>query len=332
MLSSANRPTFEKFRTRLKRLRRRGRCGADIDVAGTVLKSLASSPRHDAMRRSCVIRSGRSAGNASSDCSRSFASILAGGIPARRRRVLQGVSKSLECGAVRSLRDSNARVRRLAATGPTIHRSDSHAANFSWGGGGRARLAGEIVRPTPRECNPLAYLVDQIGRLLDLEVALELTDDLASELSPEQATAKESAMGLKLGTKRARSGMGPHATGPLPLLRTLRERTRLESLVVSKDCVAIAKIRDWRASAGSTTPPAASRRYQNHMDTAALAFAAQFVLAVVAAVVGSCAGTLTKTSATLIAGLALAAMLLFPLARVFPLENGVLPRPRRIVH
>lgn len=56
------------------------------------------------------------------------------------------------------------------------------------------------------------------------------------------------------------------------------------------------------------------------MDTVALAFAAQFVLAVVAAVVGRRAGTLTKTSATLIAGLALAAMLLFPLARVFPLE------------
>lgn len=54
------------------------------------------------------------------------------------------------------------------------------------------------------------------------------------------------------------------------------------------------------------------------MDTVALTFAAQLVLAVVAALVGRRAGTLRPRPATLIASLALVAMLLFPLARVFP--------------
>jgi len=249
LLSSADRPAFEKFRTRLKRLRRRAGAVRDIDVAGTVLKSLASSP---ALRRDVSLLRDSLGKKRRERVERLLAFLRKhprGGTHAAAD-ALKEVSKSLgHAGVVRSLRALDARVRRLAATGPRSIGA-LHTLRIA---GKRALLAGEIVRPTPRECNPLAVLVDQIGRLLDLEVALELTDDLANELSPEQATARKSTRRTKLGTKRARSGLGPHATGPLPLLRTLRERTRLESLVVSKDCVAIAKIRDWRASAATIT-------------------------------------------------------------------------------
>lgn len=56
------------------------------------------------------------------------------------------------------------------------------------------------------------------------------------------------------------------------------------------------------------------------MSTLAIPFAAQVVLAIAAAVFGRHAGTQPKAQAQRIACLALVAMLLFPLARVFPVE------------
>lgn len=247
LLSSADRPKFEKFSTRLKRLRRRAGAVRDIDVAGTVLKSLASPPaaRRDAPLVRDSLRKKRR------ECVERLLAFLhkhpRGGIPAAAD-ALKEVSKSLgDAGVVRSLRALDARVRRLAAAGPRSIGA-IHTLRIA---GKRALLAGEIVRPTPRECNPLAVLVDQIGRLLDLEVAFELTEELATERWSEQVKARRSARRTKREAKKARSASGPHATEPLPLLGTLRDRTRLESLVVSKDCVALAKIRDWRASAAT---------------------------------------------------------------------------------
>lgn len=240
LLSSADRPKFEKCRTRLKRLRRRAGAVRDIDVAGTVLKSLASSPalRRDASRVRDSLRRKRR-----ERVERLLAFLRKhprGGTHAAAD-ALQGVSKSLgDAGVVRSVRALDARVRRLAATGPRSIGA-IHTLRIA---GKRALLAGEIVRPTPRECNPLAVLVDQIGRLLDLEVAIALATELLSELASERAAGR----GTEQGNKGSRSNSQLQAIRPQLLFATLRRLARIEKSQAIALCEALDRPRSRRGS------------------------------------------------------------------------------------
>lgn len=173
LLSSADKPKFEKFRAKLKRLRRRAGAVRDIDVAGTVLKSLAHSPaigRDVSLVRDSLKKKRRER------VERLLAFLRKhprGEIPAAAD-ALKEESKSLgDAGVVRSLRALDARVRRLAAAGPRSVEA-LHTLRIA---GKRALLAGEIVRPMPRESDPLAVLVDRIGTLLDVEVTIGLVRD-----------------------------------------------------------------------------------------------------------------------------------------------------------
>lgn len=224
LLSSADRSAFEKFRTKLKRLRRRAGAVRDIDVARLVLKPLLKSPsaQADASRVRGALRKER--GRRSKRLLAFLREHPRGGISAAAHS-LTSASKPLSDGSVlKSLRALDVRVRRLAAKGPHSI-GEIHSLRIA---GKRALLAGEIVRPTPRESNPLAALVDQIGRLLDLEVAIELTKELASDLSSVGLKTRESVRRPNQSTRRASSGSEPHATGPIPLLGVLRRLARVE--------------------------------------------------------------------------------------------------------
>lgn len=247
LLSSADRAVFEELRTKLKRLRRRAGAVRDIDVARLVLKSLEGS---SAIRRDVSLVRESLREKRLERGERLLTFLLKhprGGIPAAADSLRRVTKSSGDAEVLRSLRGLDARVRRLAAKGPRSVGA-MHTLRIA---GKRALLAGEIVRPTPRECNPLAVLVDQIGRLLDLEVAIELTKELASELSPERVTVREGVRRTKRSIRRSSSGSEPHATEPIPLLGVLRERARLESRAVGKGCVALANIRDWRTGAAT---------------------------------------------------------------------------------
>ncbi|MCC6969054.1 MAG: CHAD domain-containing protein [Phycisphaerales bacterium] len=224
LLSSADRSAFERFRTKLKRLRRRAGSVRDVDVARLVLKSLEGS---SAIRRDVSLVRESLREKRLERGERLLAFLLKhprGGVE-RAARTLLKLSKSLgNASVLRSLRGLDARVRRLAAKGPRSIDA-IHTLRIA---GKRALLAGDIIRPMPRESNPLAALVDQIGRLLDLEVAIELTKELASEPSPERVTMREGVRRTKRATKRASSGSAPHATGPVPLLGVLRRLARVE--------------------------------------------------------------------------------------------------------
>lgn len=173
LLSSADRPSFDTLRAKLRRLRRRAGAVRDIDVARLVLESLEGSPttrREVSLARESLKQQRRDRG-------RRLLAFLRkhprGGVE-RAARTLQKLARSLaDAGVLRSFRTLDTRVRRLAAAGPRSIEA-LHTLRIA---GKRALLAGEIVRPMPRESDPLAVLVDQIGTLLDVEVTIGLVRD-----------------------------------------------------------------------------------------------------------------------------------------------------------
>ncbi len=213
LLSSSDRSAFERFRTKLKRLRRRAGAVRDIDVAGTVLKSLASSPalRSDV---SLVRDSHRKRRRARVERLLAFLRKHPRGGVERASRTLLKLTKSLgDAGVMGSFRMLDTRVRRIAAAGPRSIEA-LHTLRIA---GKRALLAGEIVRPMPRESDPLASLVDRIGTLLDVEVTIGLVrdwrrDDL--DAARPRARGLLAALDRKARTERSRAVSRCSRAGP----------------------------------------------------------------------------------------------------------------------
>lgn len=96
-----------------------------------------------------------------------------GGIDRPARELLAASKNLADSEVLSSLRSLEFRMRRLAAGRPRSIQA-IHTLRIA---GKRAVLAGELVSPVPRESNPLAALVDQIGLLLDIQVTIELVRD-----------------------------------------------------------------------------------------------------------------------------------------------------------
>jgi CHAD domain-containing protein len=228
LLSSTDRTLFEKLRAQLKRLRRRAGAVRDIDVARLVLKSLTSSP---AARRDVSLVRDSLRKKRRERAERLLAFIRKhprGGVAGAARSLLL-MSKSLkDARLLKSCSALDARVRRLAATDPRSI-EDLHTLRIA---GKRALLAGEIVRPMPRESIPLASLVDQIGRLLDLQVALVLTREELSKLATVHAVTRAN----KHGHRRAQSATTTRAIQRRALVTTLRRQAMREKSRVVALC------------------------------------------------------------------------------------------------
>lgn len=175
LLSPASNAAFEQFRACLKRLRRRAGAVRDVDVARLVLRPLerTSATSAAAARARNSLKKIR---RRHSDRMLCFLDQHPRGGVDRPARELLAASKGLTDTAVlASLRSLESRVHRLAADRPRSIDA-IHTLRIA---GKRAVLACEILRPMPRESNPHAALVDQIGRLLDIEITIELVRDAA---------------------------------------------------------------------------------------------------------------------------------------------------------
>ena len=170
LLSPASNAAFEQFCTGLKRLRRRAGAVRDVDVARLVLRQLEKTrdTTADAARVRDSLKKFR----------RRQAKLLLrfldehprGGIDRPARKLLAASKNLSDAEVLGSLRSLESRVRRLVADRPRSIKA-IHTLRIA---GKRAVLAGDIILSVPRESNPLAVLVDQIGRLLDVQVTIDL--------------------------------------------------------------------------------------------------------------------------------------------------------------
>ncbi len=177
LLSPASNATFEQFRACLKRLRRRAGEVRDVDVARLVLRPLertsATSATAARVRNSLKkVRRRRS-----DRLLRFLDEHSRGGIDRPAAELLAACKGLADREVLVSLRSLESRVRRLAAARPRSIEA-LHTLRIA---GKRAVLAADIIRPVPRESNPLAALVDQIGRLLDIKITIELVRRHAGE-------------------------------------------------------------------------------------------------------------------------------------------------------
>lgn len=223
LLSPASNATFEQFRACLKRLRRRAGEVRDVDVARLVLRPLertsATSATAARVRNSLKkVRRRRS-----DRLLRLLDEHSRGGIDRPAAELLAACKGLADREVLVSLRSLESRVRRLAAARPRSIEA-LHTLRIA---GKRAVLAGEILRPMPRESNPLAALVDQIGRLLDIQVALALVrDEFGDAPSMNGLNASRILTALK-GIARAEKSKlislgSPFARSPRSLPRSLQ--------------------------------------------------------------------------------------------------------------
>ena len=220
LLAPAKEPAFKDLRTCLKRLRRRAGNVRDVDVARLVLWSFEKSKS----ARDAVTRLRESLKERRRRASRRLLLFIGehprGGID-RHARELIAASKGLTDTAVlASLRSLESRVRRLAADRPRSIDA-IHTLRIA---GKRAVLAGDILRPMPSDSNPLAALVDQIGRLLDIQVTIELARDELQSASDSHGM--KSASLLRALNRQVRTERSQVILLCAPVARSPRSRPR----------------------------------------------------------------------------------------------------------